>query len=588
MSMRKVFAALAGRVRRLTAGLRDKPEVHVDDFVTEHFLLYNGLIGSTPENQREYKEVRNDIVQAINDGSAHVLAIALKLPPLWWEDRLEKIFTEINEVNRDGAIHCLAAPRPLDDITGDTTCLSHTNWQVRSNAARMLALLQAKERVPQLVELLNNSTSVVTRPAFCHVAYSLAKLGTDQARQALSTHLEQEEPWLGVDAAGALSYWNLAAVCADLMRAMLSGNVLDDYMAVAIARRHTVSEILEFNDDDIHEGAAEMVLGLLRALQGTFHAESGLHQQLEDAQDGINGLLNSKPTARRIVAAITLNKWLELNSSGAATSNKSFVRDLSNTGHYDVIKTRLKDPDLGNAENIGQFKHALALAAQFKLTELSEILVPLLTPEFPALPELMLCIAELGDERGAPVIAEMIEKRIQMDKRCAEPLSAHPVFEADQAESNFYWTALKALGSLPHKASLFILLRAVKDHAPDKREQALLSLQTILLSEELHKNHFQGNLEELLRERTSDPAVSVQVAALGGVAQHRLSSLIPEAIAGVFSKETLVQRKASETLVSLSENGHKAAVQQALEAILTKEQNGAMKNRLNKVLQLIK
>ncbi|MBX9686702.1 MAG: HEAT repeat domain-containing protein, partial [Candidatus Obscuribacterales bacterium] len=229
--MRQIFAVVAGKLRRMTAGLRDKPDVQIDDYVLEHFLLYNGLVGSSPENQPSFKEVRNDIVQSINDGDAHELAIVLKLPPLWWEDRLEKIFAEIAAINKEGAIKCLMAKRPDSDITGDTTPLSHSNWQVRSNAARMLAFLDHKAAVPRLAEMLQESSE--SQPAaFCHIAYSLAKLGSDQARKALLAHLESEEDWFRVDAAGALSYFSLASVAADLMQAMLAGPSLDDYMAL--------------------------------------------------------------------------------------------------------------------------------------------------------------------------------------------------------------------------------------------------------------------------------------------------------------------------------------------------------------------
>lgn len=583
--MRKVFAQLAGKLRRMTAGLREKPDVQIDDYVLEHFLLYNGLVGSTPENQPQYRDVRNDVVQAVNDRSAHQLAIALKLSPLWWEDRLEKIFTELASVNRESTIDCLLANRPIDDITGDTTPLSHTNWQVRSNAARMLAFLQEKKAIPRLVELLDDCENE-RRAAFCHIAYSLAKLGSEQSRLALIPFIEHSEPWFGVDAAGALSHFNLASVAPDLMTGILTGNELDDYMAVAIARRHKPLEFAEYKDEEIQEGSAELVMSLLKGLNGAFHSEHHLKQQLQEIAPRLNEMATTNPTARRLHAAISLNKWMADNALTASRSQEQ-IRDLSNKKYHELVKETLATANYSSAPQLGDLKHALRLTAQFKLTEMSPYLLPLIKEDFPALADLMDCLSVLGDTAAAPKIAELIGKKVNLDERCRSTPQAHPVFETDKQSADIYWSALKALGSFPHKSSVEVLSKAVNDFAPDKREQALLSLQTVLLSEDLHKNHYSGNLQDLIRERTDDPSSLVQAAALGGVAQHRLSGLIPDVLKCLNSRETSVQRRASETLFSLANNGHKDAVKQSLEAGISKELDSGKKQRMNKVLQRI-
>ena len=152
--------------------------------------------------------------------------------------------------------------------------------------------------------------------------------------------------------------------------------------------------------------------------------------------------------------------------------------------------------------------------------------------------------------------------------------------------SNTYWAALKALGSLPDKSSLALLSQAVNDHAPDKREQALLSLQTVLLSQDLQRQ-YQGNLEELVRARMDDPAVGVQAAALTGVAQHNLKNLVPESVRALLSRESAIQRRASETLQALARNGHRDTVKESLEANISKEHDSSKKHKLNKVLEHI-
>jgi hypothetical protein len=62
----------------------EKPDSLVEDYVLEHFLLYHGLVGSMPENQRQFDDIRADIRKALSERSSVQLCIALKLPPLWW------------------------------------------------------------------------------------------------------------------------------------------------------------------------------------------------------------------------------------------------------------------------------------------------------------------------------------------------------------------------------------------------------------------------------------------------------------------------------------------------------------------------
>lgn len=581
--MKKVFAALAGKVRRMTAPFRERPTMKVDDHVMEHFLLYNGLIGNSPEKDRDFKDVRNDVVQAVNDSSGHLMAIALKLQPLFWEERLEKIFAEISQINKPGAINCLLAVRPDNDIIGDTTPLSHSDWRVRSNAARMLAFLDVKEAVPRLVEILH-SCPTEQPAAFCHIAHALARLGTENARQALVTQMANDEHWFRVDVASSLAHWQLSSVVQDLMKLMVAGSDFDDYMAVAISRKHKPASLAEYNDDEIHEGLAELALSLIKAIEGPFHAEHTIVEHLEEISEALNDHANKLPSARRLAAAIAVNRYLY----DKGLRSQMPIRDLSNKSHYESIKRTLSDPKQTSPAKTREFRHALGLAGTFKLTELSPLMVPLLKEDFPLLPELVESLASIGDQSAAEKIVELIEKQVNLNHRCQLAFSAHPVIEDNARSSNFYWTSLKSLGSLPHPSTLKLLERAVNDYAPDKREQALLSLNTVLLSEELRKQHFKGDLTSIIRERLNDPAVNVQAAALIGIAQHKMTALLPELTEALNSRETAVQRQALDSICNLANNGHSKDVKQALEAALAKEHDSSRKFRINKALQKIK
>lgn len=573
------FTRLAKNVRKLTAGFQEKPDVSIDNYVLEHFLLYNGLIGSSPENQPNYKDVRNDIVDAVNRESPAKMAIALKLSPLWWQDRLEKIFSEIAALNRPGAVNCLIAELDsYNDTVGDSTPLSHTNWQVRANAARMLAFLDVKEATPRLIQLLKQ-TQNEHKSAFCHYAYSLAALGSEQARKALCDELTNEEPWFKVDAAGALSHWPLPSIVGELTEALLSGSPLDDYMAVAISRKHNLNELAEFQDDDAQEAFTEMALALHRGLTGPLHSEHQAASQLQTAAPRINELAHSKPSPRRIRAAICINEWV-------GTSASNTIRDLSNREHYDTVKRTLEAANTSTDKEITQLKHALHLCGRFKLTELAPHLTPLIHADFPALPDLLESVSELGNSSDAPQIAKIIQEKIDMQSRSILAMSAHPVVETDEEASLIYWAALKALGAMPHPAAVEILAKAVNDYAPDKREQALLSLQKICLSQSM-QSEYKGDLKELIKERLNDPSSAVQKAALTGVSLHKMNDLLPEVLKTLGSRESSLQRQSADTIFVLSEGPSKETVRQTLEASIKKEIDASKRNRMQDVLDRI-
>ena len=99
------------RLKRLASKFSDKPANKIDEHVLEHLLLYHGLVGSSPENQRDFKDVRADIFSAIDDESSSEIAIALKLPPLWWEDKLQTIISEVPQDKRAAVVACLLPER---------------------------------------------------------------------------------------------------------------------------------------------------------------------------------------------------------------------------------------------------------------------------------------------------------------------------------------------------------------------------------------------------------------------------------------------------------------------------------------------
>lgn len=580
----KLFSALSRKIKHLTSFMKEKPSAQVDDYVLEHFLLYNGLIGSTPENQPRFRDLRADIIEAVNHGSPQELAVALKVPPLWWEERLEKIFSEIADVDKSAAIACLLPEESSDGKDETSTPLRYHDWRVRANAARMLAFLGAKEAVPTIINALQDQSEDM-KAAFCHYVYALGKLGTEQARLALLPFLHDQEPWHRVDAAGALSLWPLSVVAPDLMAGMLDNHSLQDYMSVAIARKHTPLKFLEYNDSDIKSGACEMVLSLLLAAEGTFHADSSIRAAIYQCKDAINQLAKTCPTPRHLSAAIAVNAGIAGEHAG--DNRNGSIHDLTDPSHRTIIESCIRQADCKTPEKIGDLKQALFLCGQFKLSSCASYLLPLLHEDFVLINEVVECAGLLSDPDLAPPIAALVRNRFNLEERSQLPLSSNPVFEDDRKAALIYWTALKSLGSLPHPVSIEILSLAVNDYAPDKREQALLALQKLCCFPEL-KQDCPTNLTDLIIQRLSDPASSVRLAALEGVKQHSLIDLLPEICKLLQAKEISVQKKSVEVIAALGQSAHQTQILSYLEQTLSKEYDYARKEKIQNLILRIK
>lgn len=584
-----LFKTLLKTFNRLRSGMREKQDVQLDDYILEHFLLYHGLVGSMPENQRDFKDVRADFVEAINHASAEELSIALKVPPLWWEDRLAKILDEVVAANREGAVSCLLAANLQDDVDINKFPLRHLDWRVRANTARLLARLEILDAVPFIAKALSD-TAPEQKPAFCHLAHALSKLQTEAAKGALVEQLENAEPWFRVDAAGALAHWPRHAVAHVLMEAMLQDHALTDYMSVAIARKHSPSALLDLQDEDLNEGVAETICGLLRALNGPFHAEPGLSEMLENAAEQLNILTGIKPTPRLLNATISLNNWLReqtaVTRTGTATTNVYTLYGLDNDQHKEcVLRCIARTAKSQHSEGARQseLRHAIELAGNCNLTEAIPLLLPLLKDDFSLLPQVVECLGKLGAADAAELIISLLERKLPLQSRWSTALSKHPVAEVEQADAVMYWTALKSLGSMPKESTFKFLASACTDHAPDKREVALLALSSVCIK--MQSADQMSQFTEILRERLTDPSAQVRAAALKAIAEHNHVALLTESIKLINSAEVSLQRQCVETMSTLANSGHRQEVVLAAKSLLGKELDGARRERINRLLQ---
>lgn len=557
------IAGIVKKFRRLASGLKEKPTVQLEDFEFEHFLLYHGLVGSSPENERTFRDVRADINAAVQNNSPAQLAIALKLPPLWWDDKLETIFREMSATTSNTGIDCLL-PQTTEQLeVDDARPLRHSDWRVRSNAARIAAALNVSAAISEIVLAINDE-SPERRAAFCHLAYSLGKLGGEEARTILKQYLFHEEPWYRVDAAGALAHFASSAVAYDLMSAMLDSHRMSDYTAVAIARKHKPKIFLEHKDTTVQSGGTEMVIALLQAGRTTFPIDTAHEFGVVHLLPQLCELAQAKPTPRRLRAVMELSNFLRDNDQISVTEHDQ-SRSLLESHRTKTVSEWLSKTDekrRGEADYRGEISHALWLAGEAGQTDVLPHVVPLLRPESPWLQQAIETAGKLGNSQVSEKLVALAEELVKPASRAEPEISKQPVFEENEEATKAYWRILRALGSLPSQESARLLLTATADFAPDKRAEALNSLSQVLLDPTLSEHR--PGLQKVVAQRLGDPSAQVRIAALSAAGAHKLIDLLPEVIRMVEAKEVSVYKQAMWSLEQLGES-HAARVREAIQ-----------------------
>lgn len=542
------IAGFVKRFRRLASGLKEKPTAQLEEFEFEHFLLYHGLVGSSPENEKSFREVRADINEAVRNNSPVQLSIALKLPPLWWDDKLENIFLEMGATTGNTGIDCLLPATTEQMLVDDARPLRHSDWRVRSNAARVCAALNATAALPDMVLALRDDAAE-RMAAFCHIAYSLGRLGGEEARLAIKEFLFHEQSWFRVDAAGALSNWPAAIVAHDLMTAMLESHRLSDYAAVAVARKHKPRVFMEHADETVQDGGVEMVINLLEAVRNTFPPETAYELGVAHSLPAICELARKKPTPRRLRAAMQLSTFLADNDQISMAERDETIALLETSVQKSVSEWLANaNPNKVTTPGYrGEILHALWLAGEGNQHDVLPYVVPMLKAGNPWLRPAIETAGKLGNAQVAPDLVALAKQTVNPEERSAREASKQPVFEDDEEGAKTYWQIIKALGMLPSPESYQLLLTAASDFTPDKRAEALQSLNRVMLDPQFTDRR--AEFQNLIAERLSDPAVSVRIAALDAAGVHNLIDLLPQTIKLVESKEVSVYKQAMNTLV---------------------------------------
>lgn len=588
------------RTRRLFFDLREKEPPRVDESVLEHLLFYHGLVGSSPENQREFKDVRADINAAINSNSDTALSIALKLPPLWWTEKLTSIFSEISAEKRIATIALLA---PSDEQKSESIVqrpLLHDDWRVRANAAFILALLKAQESSAQIAEALNDTAkSTTVAMAFCHIAYALGRLQTEAGHVALVQHASESESWFRVDAVGALAHYDFASVAHHLAKSLEAEWELRDYMSVAVSKKHSASAFLKTSDNKLQRGGAAMIIGILQAADQTFAAsdivsESSVLECLKD----IIAQAQNQPSALTTMAAIKLIDWVLAKSPGQAILSSQTTNSLSAAElkverekivrcyeSADVIKNL--EQKVAHCKNksmaeLSSLRYEITLAGLLRIKQTEPILTALLQSDFALLDEVVEALGLIGSESSVQALIALANATVNVQNRSDTPKSKQPVAEDNVAKARTYWGILKALGNFTSPECTSFLITASADFAPDKRAQAISSLVATFTKNK--STDTAAAVLATLKTGLLDRSTLVQMSALNGAAKLGAASLVADMAKLLDSRENNVSRQAYLALRELSKLGHSSAINEIISPKLKTEREEHKKRQIEQLL----
>jgi HEAT repeat protein len=294
----------------------------------------------------------------------------------------------------------------------------------------------------------------------------------------------------------------------------------------------------------------------------------------------------------RLLAICEITDWVQapdsVFSTATALSNRpAAIEEVQQLMQSDAAKTAilaaLSDPS-SETERSLERRSAIVLAGRLKLADASAQLLKSLH-EKNDLEQVIEAIGALGDPKLAPDLVQLARHTVDVKDRTNRVLSPQPVAEDDEQSAKTYWRILRSLGNLPAPDAVQLLVAAVGDFAPDKREQALLSLIEIQSLQPSLVSHNQAN--QAIEKGLSDANASMRVAALIGAGKGQSLANLSPIIDALNSREMSVSRQSQEALSYLWKHDS-AKVAAALAEKLEKESDSFRKQRISDLIASLK
>ena len=593
---------LLGKLFKKASGLlMDKPKVEVDYFGLEHFLLYHGLMGNSPENRREFKDVRADIISAISRQNSANLCANLKLEPLRWEEKLQRIFDEAIDINGKDLVHATILPARTNDLNeSGYVPLAHEDWQVKANAAAIVAHLKPPGAEAALIAALD-ATADDTAPSFLHISRACGTFYTPAMIAALSKQLQHAEPWTRVDATSALSRFEIAESFAAVQMAFAHHHDFLDYAAMAAARNnYNPRDLLKSSDNAHRELGAQILINIIEASRDTFAGypdlvlETGIYQCVKPLT---RALEESKDAPRPVIyrALMSLCQWCATNQEYLQDS----VVDPPEQEHLDAASALLRDKRSAmvavltaslpatvaqqtNPTILNDDRHAILLAGALAEPVFADPLLEIIEmsrsgQEASLLFEAVQSLGEIAIDKEFAAqnpdrLEEMATRLIALADRLVDPSmrsnlpqQSSPIAEKNPYAAKVYWKLLQTLSHFPTKDALALLILACQDTASDKREAALASAIALY---ERTRGEMAGSqqVRKAVADGLADPNNQVKLQAIAGAGRIGGSESPYVAPLGrlIFAQEVSISKAAFTALQELGQNGNKAQVIQIL------------------------
>ncbi|MBX9952595.1 MAG: hypothetical protein K2Y39_25705 [Candidatus Obscuribacterales bacterium] len=583
------------RFNQTFSHFREKSIVEIEDFELEHFLLYHGLIGSSPEGQRSFRDVRADFLAAVKSKSSLQMGITLKLMPLFWEDKLKAIAGEIKDSQKDALIHCLMPNNSDGMLAPNQNPPFCEDWRVRANAATLIAYVGDANAANVLTNSLRD-TAHSAKSAFCHTVLALAETKTPAAISAIEEYVFADEPWFRVDCVNAISRWPFAQVAEILSKALTSVNNLSDYAAVAAARNHKPAVFLEDDRKVVQDGGMAMLLALCAPEHKAFAPEQILALEPAACFEDAVKLTKENQSALRLRATLNLIDWIETNRLRIDVDHRSaldqkMLEETRNSLLSDENKKRLREQF---SAHTWQKDHAAAvkdlegacliqLVGSFKDESLLNKLEELASNEDSLYADAAIeAIGKIGIPASSEKLVQIGKRLVNQQDRATKAPSAQPVVEEEPKQSLTYWHILTALGNLKSEQAFEYLMAAVHDYAPDKRQKAISSIVSVGKGLNLTTEK-ETLLRTILLQAFKDPSTLVRQTAIESAAVFNDPSLIEDVAAMTIAKESSLWKEAQRSLKALARQGHKEKVLAEVKRRLAATSDQTRKDRLAKL-----
>lgn len=578
------MSVLVKVIKKFRAVFKEKPVIEPDNFELEHFLLYHGLVGTSPENQRSFKDVKADIKMAVEESSSAQLCIALKVLPLWWEDKLKNIIDSFTD--KQAIIEILAPDRLGYTDFNNSIPLFHEDWKVRSNAARLLAYLNAADKAEDVRASLD-SIKDGANLSFCHLIYALGDLGGEGAIESISAYLKDGDPWIRTDAIGAYAKLTKDAENKKLVQAILKPSLLFDYQAVQVIKHISLKEFIESNNLETRMAGYKLISGVVHALQATFSTDTTLALYLPELVPVLTKQAEESIEPNLIRALYDLANWFSVNpgiENNQLKSIEKVVRSSEVRDKLAEIVSQFKDPS--DIVKANQIEAAIYLVGELQINELASVFSEHIHKDFDHIDVLLDSLSRLTglDEKSVNRVTELVNELVDLDDRVSQPASDKPVLDDNTAEIKTYWSALKALGSSNSEKARDFLLKACEDYASDKRDQALRSL---IENQSESVDSLNDSVKSRLSLALKDISRDVRLTAIEAVGTLNYVDELDEILTYSLSKEVAIANQALNTLSELANNGHRERVSAAVSAKLKSVHNSYFREKLETLLDSI-